>query len=201
MMITYGYQPKVVEISSGYFNCPNCNTQRSYKHKRLARYFTIFSIPLFQIKNFGEFIECQGCFKPFNFDVLEYDHQQECKQTPLMGSKIDSSDQVHSNLIVLWQGLYESLECETILTSKHFSILAGRCAERMKRAGASIFIKDYDTARSYLRGIYEEIWEWQSWDRKKLEHKLPTSASEYPELTQKCNQFSKAVDTLLKNLP
>ena len=61
----------MIERSSGEFNCPNCNSLRPYKLKRYAKYFTLFFIPLFQIKNLGEQVECQKCFMSFKPKVLE----------------------------------------------------------------------------------------------------------------------------------
>ncbi len=71
MIIILGTKVRVIERSSGEFNCPNCNSLRPYKLKRYAKYFTLFFIPLFQIKNLGEQVECQKCFMSFKPKVLE----------------------------------------------------------------------------------------------------------------------------------
>jgi len=71
-MIIWGTRGRQIEISSGQFHCPKCDTTRPYKRKRVAQYFTLFFIPLFQIKNLGEFIECQFCHQSYKPEVLSY---------------------------------------------------------------------------------------------------------------------------------
>jgi dATP pyrophosphohydrolase len=71
MIIIVGTKVRVIELSAGKFYCPNCNTRRPYKRKRYAKYFTLFFIPLFQIKNLGEQVECQKCFTPFKPSILK----------------------------------------------------------------------------------------------------------------------------------
>ena len=39
---------------------------------RVARYFTLFFIPLFRLKTLGEYIECQACRTAFDLKVLDY---------------------------------------------------------------------------------------------------------------------------------
>jgi dATP pyrophosphohydrolase len=70
MIIILGTKVRVIERSSGEFYCPNCNSRRPYKLKRYAKYFTLFFIPLFQIKNLGEQVKCQKCLMAFKPDVL-----------------------------------------------------------------------------------------------------------------------------------
>ena len=72
MIIILGTKVRVIELSAGKFYCPNCNSRRPYKLKRYAKYFTLFFIPLFQIKNLGEKIECQTCGMSFKPTVLEH---------------------------------------------------------------------------------------------------------------------------------
>ena len=71
MIIILGTKVRVIERSSGEFYCPNCSTRRPYKLKRYAKYFTLFFIPLFQIKNLGEQVECQKCLVSFKPRVLD----------------------------------------------------------------------------------------------------------------------------------
>src|SRR5689334_4379822 len=71
-MIIWGTRGRQIELSRGQFYCPRCDTQRQYKHIRVARYFTLFFIPLFQINSLGEYIECQNCHQSFKQEVLSY---------------------------------------------------------------------------------------------------------------------------------
>jgi hypothetical protein len=82
-MIIWGSKGKEKTIAEGQFFCPHCSTSRSYRHKRIGKYFTLYFIPLFETKNLGEYIECQSCFMTFRTEVLNYsrsleqDHEQQ----------------------------------------------------------------------------------------------------------------------------
>jgi hypothetical protein len=39
---------------------------------RVARYFTLFFIPLFRLKTLGEYVECQACRTAFDPKALNY---------------------------------------------------------------------------------------------------------------------------------
>ena len=71
-MIIWGTRGREIEVTTGQFNCPKCQTVRPYKHKRVARYFTLFFIPLFPIQKLGDFIECQACRQTYKLEVLNY---------------------------------------------------------------------------------------------------------------------------------
>ncbi len=61
MIFILGARDRETVIGSGYFLCPACRQLRLYKHKRLARYFTIYFLPIFPLQSLGEMIECQTC--------------------------------------------------------------------------------------------------------------------------------------------
>ncbi|HXG11464.1 MAG TPA: zinc-ribbon domain-containing protein [Gemmataceae bacterium] len=71
-MIIWGSCGKEVELSHGEFYCPDCDDKRLYVHKRLAKYFTLYFIPLFQTDNLGEYVECKTCHQQFKPEVLTY---------------------------------------------------------------------------------------------------------------------------------
>lgn len=89
-MIIYGHKSREIEVSSGQFHCPKCDDQRPYIHKQVARYFTLFFIPLFKTKTLGEYVECQVCRRAFKPEILglassvgsETDTQAEGKRSP-----------------------------------------------------------------------------------------------------------------------
>jgi hypothetical protein len=72
VIIIFGLRGRQIELSSGRFFCPSCGTTRRFKHKQVADYFTLFFIPLFQVRNHGEHIECQTCQKAFKPEVRDY---------------------------------------------------------------------------------------------------------------------------------
>jgi hypothetical protein len=69
-MIVYGHRNREIQVASGQFHCPKCDAQRPYVHKRIARYFTLFFIPLFRLRTLGEYVECQVCRRAFKPIVL-----------------------------------------------------------------------------------------------------------------------------------
>lgn len=71
-MIIWGTKGRRQQVTQGQFHCPKCDTDRRYAHMRVARYFTLFFIPLFRLKTLGEYIECQACRTAFDLKVLDY---------------------------------------------------------------------------------------------------------------------------------
>ena len=71
-MIIWGSRVREKETGSGQFHCPRCNTQQTYKRKRVARYFTLYFIPIVETQYLGEYVECQSCRFQFKPDVLRY---------------------------------------------------------------------------------------------------------------------------------
>lgn len=71
-MLIWGSRVRHVELASGQFHCLNCHTVRPYKRKRVAKYFTIYYIALFQLQDFGQFVECQVCHQTFKPEVLNF---------------------------------------------------------------------------------------------------------------------------------
>jgi len=72
-MIIWGSKGKTKVIARGKFMCPRCQQLRSYEHKKVGKYFTLYFIPLFQTSTLGEYIECKTCLTPFEITVLDYD--------------------------------------------------------------------------------------------------------------------------------
>jgi hypothetical protein len=79
-MIIWGSTGREIEIAAGQFHCPQCQAERSYKHLRLARYFTLYFIPLFETQNLGEYVKCQGCQQTFKKEVLSYKPPSEVER-------------------------------------------------------------------------------------------------------------------------
>ena len=74
-MVIWSSNQQEKELSQGQYFCPNCGDFRSYKQKRLAKYFVFWDVPLFETQNLGEFVECQHCRKGFDPEVLASFHQ------------------------------------------------------------------------------------------------------------------------------
>ena len=71
MFFILGSRNREIEISSGFFICPACGQLRRYKRKRLARYFTLWFVPLFPVETLGEFVQCQTCQHSYPAEALQ----------------------------------------------------------------------------------------------------------------------------------
>lgn len=76
-MIFFGSKSRQREIASGEFDCPNCQEKRNYKQMRSSVFFTLYFIPIFPIRQLGEFVECGSCSQAFQLDVLNYELPSE----------------------------------------------------------------------------------------------------------------------------
>ena len=71
--IIFGSQGVTSTRERGQFHCPGCDERRSYAHKRVRRFFTLYFIPLIPLDLLGEYIECNSCKGTYDLVVLEYD--------------------------------------------------------------------------------------------------------------------------------
>lgn len=78
-MFILGARPREVEMGTGKFHCPDCAEEQPYLYKRLGRYFTVYKLPVFQIEDLGDFVECQECKQTFTPEVLLYKPPSELK--------------------------------------------------------------------------------------------------------------------------
>ena len=69
-MIILGTKGREIEIGTGTFYCPKCDHRRPYTRKKVARYFTLFFIPLLEINKLGEYLQCADCNTTYKPDVL-----------------------------------------------------------------------------------------------------------------------------------
>ena len=70
-MIIWGSTGKTKPVGKGTFFCPRCRTESGYSRMKVARYFTLYFIPLFETQALGEYIHCERCKKDFDLEVLE----------------------------------------------------------------------------------------------------------------------------------
>ena len=95
-MIIWGSTGREVQVGQGQFFCPRCQAQQHFVHNRLARYFTLYFIPLFPISNLGEFVFCMGCHGQFNMDVLHYQPPSPSERlTHALRADLDSGLPLH----------------------------------------------------------------------------------------------------------
>lgn len=71
-MIIFGTRGVKFKIDEGNFLCPQCATERGYKHKKVRRFFTLYFIPLIPLDSLGDYVECTTCKGTFVSRVLDY---------------------------------------------------------------------------------------------------------------------------------
>ncbi len=72
-MIIWGSKWVSEHLNSGAFHCPQCQEEREYRQLSRSKKFTLYFIPLFEMEKGEKYVECSGCNKAFDSDVLEYD--------------------------------------------------------------------------------------------------------------------------------
>lgn len=78
--IIWGTRGITSTSESGQFHCPQCNARRSYSHKNVRRFFTLFFIPLIPLDKLGDYVECNTCRTTFNTRVLSIDPTAQQKR-------------------------------------------------------------------------------------------------------------------------
>ena len=70
-MIFSGTVARTETIDRGEFNCPHCEHSRQYEHIRVASYFSVLGLVLYQNGILSDYIECQTCHRQFAPDGLD----------------------------------------------------------------------------------------------------------------------------------
>jgi len=71
--IIFGVRGVGFTKDKGQFHCPQCETGRAYKFKKVTRFFTLYFIPIIPLGKMGEYVECQTCKGTFIPNVLNHD--------------------------------------------------------------------------------------------------------------------------------
>jgi hypothetical protein len=71
-VIIWGSTGREIEQDHGEFHCPECNAPAEYKKVRVATYFTLYFIPLFETQHHGDYVECLSCRGKYRPEVLDY---------------------------------------------------------------------------------------------------------------------------------
>ncbi|WP_116108973.1 tellurite resistance TerB family protein [Lewinella sp. IMCC34191] len=69
-MRLFGTRRVTSDYRSGNFTCPQCAAERTYRHRKVAKYLVAFNFPLIPLARLGEYIECAHCQSTFLPDVL-----------------------------------------------------------------------------------------------------------------------------------
>ncbi|NMH88705.1 tellurite resistance TerB family protein [Flavivirga algicola] len=69
-MIIFGTRGVRSTKATGTFNCPQCEANRGYRHRKVTQFFTLYFIPLIPLGNKGEYVECDHCKGTFITKVI-----------------------------------------------------------------------------------------------------------------------------------
>jgi hypothetical protein len=70
LFILFGTRGRQRKLDEGEFYCPHEHAQRHYHLKKASQWFTLYFIPIFPIRQLGEFVECQSCGRTYDVKVL-----------------------------------------------------------------------------------------------------------------------------------
>ncbi len=76
-MIIFGTRGVKSTMSEGHFNCPQCEIETPYRHRKVTRFFTLYFIPLIPLGKAGEFVECTSCKGTFIPKVIDYNKDKK----------------------------------------------------------------------------------------------------------------------------
>jgi len=76
-MIIFGTRGVKSTMQEGEFMCPQCAATRTYKMKKVTKFFTLYFIPVIPLGRLGEYVECQTCKGTFVTRVLDYDPNKD----------------------------------------------------------------------------------------------------------------------------
>jgi hypothetical protein len=71
-MIIWGWSGREIKEDSGRFYCPDCDSKKPYVQYRVATYFTLYFIPLFETQYHGSYVQCCRCNSQYSEAVLDY---------------------------------------------------------------------------------------------------------------------------------
>ena len=127
-MIIWGSKGKANTVGRGHFYCPRCKTNRSYEHKQLGKYFTLYFVPLFKTKDLAEYVECTVCRTPYEPEVLDFDPQNQSairSFLQMVRDEIEAGVPLHS----IYQGLIDNGASEEIANT----VIATTTGGKMKQ--------------------------------------------------------------------
>lgn len=72
VMIIWGSKGVDKIQPGGNFFCPSCKSDTTYTRIRVARYFTLYFIPLFETRTLGDYVRCGRCAANLPVEVLSF---------------------------------------------------------------------------------------------------------------------------------
>jgi hypothetical protein len=75
-IIWWGSKAVEDQIGTGTFLCPHCCSETPFSRRKIARYFTLYSIPIFATDTLDDFVRCGSCHSAFPPGVLALSKEQ-----------------------------------------------------------------------------------------------------------------------------
>ena len=79
-LIIFGTRGVTYGSEGGQFYCPDCDGEKTYRHRKVRRFFTLYFIPLIPLDLLGEYIECQTCTSTYKPTILAFDPKASQKR-------------------------------------------------------------------------------------------------------------------------
>lgn len=70
-LLIWGFRRRVIAAGHATYHCPVCKRVQTFALKQIARYFTLFFIPIVRSGAAVEYAVCLGCSKALRRDVVE----------------------------------------------------------------------------------------------------------------------------------
>lgn len=178
--IIFGTRGVRSTIKEGQFFCPQCLSERNFKHKKVTQFFTLYFIPLIPLSNKGTYVECQTCKNTYIERVLDMgrivEEQPKQKATPVEEIQKNRLSEpaaigIAAAASPVTQG--ESISKAEILSEKQKAvkkllIMMILADGKVEDAEIHMFHRVYrEIANGIVADIYREI------DEVKMENKLP----------------------------
>jgi hypothetical protein len=129
-MIIWGSRGRERIVAQGDFFCPSCKMIRRFTHHEVAKYFTLYFIPLFQTSKLGEYVQCATCLTTYKPEVLSLTRaylDEVGRQTQLDNALAELEKKLDAGLPLqaLAQGLVKSGLSEEMAASVLFRATHG----------------------------------------------------------------------------
>ena len=108
----FGFRSVTSAYRSGRFTCPQCQAERTYQHRRVRRYGTVFGLAVLPLRRLGEYLECDACEATFTVDLLQ---EATDEPNPLRLSVHEQAMRHALVLMMLADGEVDGNELDTVL--------------------------------------------------------------------------------------
>lgn len=112
-MIIFGTRGVKSTMKTGNFHCPQCASEKSYRHRKVTQFFTLYFIPLIPLGRVGEYVECDQCRGTFIPRILTMKPEPNAEEAKAMYETAVRDSLI---MIMLADGVIDDREKEQILT-------------------------------------------------------------------------------------